>query len=297
MPARFGADVGGTSVRAALVGADGALLTPLLDLPRSPDLIGQLADLYAESAERAGSSVTVVGAGLAIPGAVDPATGRIGSVPTAPALRGLDPAEVRLAPGLPLGVCNDANAAVLAERAYGAARGARHVVGLFVGTGVGGGVVVDGALLTGRAGLAAEIGHLVVDPDGPPCPCGGRGCLEQYASGTAIAAAYTAATGRSVTGAAEVALAARAGDPQARAAYAGAGRLLGVAAAGLANLFNPEAVVLGGGVAAVWDLFGDDLVRAVERHTMPLTRRGLRVAPGRLGRAAGVLGAALAATG
>ncbi|GAB3939239.1 ROK family protein [Kribbella albertanoniae] len=283
-PATIGIDVGGTSVRAALVDAGGRLRGPLTDVPRAGDLIGQLRTIRAELDGSTGSV-----AGIAVPGSIDPRSGRIGSAPTAPALVGLGEDDLDSSH-----LCNDANAALLAEWRHGAAAGVQNVIGLFSGTGVGGGVIVDGSLLVGARGLGGELGHLVLDPAGPVCGCGGNGCLEQFASGTAIARWYAERTGNQRS-TAEVARAARAGDAAAAQAFAVAGGWLGVGAAGLANIFNPEMIVVGGGVAAAWDLVEAAFGQAVRVHTMPMIRDGLQVRVGELGRAAGVIGAAAAA--
>ncbi|MET9882633.1 ROK family protein [Streptomyces sp. NPDC006430] len=291
---RLGFDVGGTNVRAGLVRADGTLAAPLYDVPREGDLIRQLADAAEEfhaAARRAGRSIA--GAGIALPGSLDPDTGVVSSAPGAVELLGLDPRDIVLGPVTVTHVVNDADAALLAEWCHGAARGARHAVGVFAGTGIGGGAVVDGRPLLGATGLAGEVGHLPLVPDGPDCPCGGTGCLEQAASGTAVARWYVVRAGRKLPGgAAEVAAVARGGDRLAQQAFAEAGAWLGVGVAALVNLLNPQVVVVGGGMAAAWDLFGAVLEDTARRRAMPLPARAVRIVPGTLGRAAGVIGAA-----
>jgi glucokinase len=293
----IGFDVGGTSVRAALVAPQRGTVGPVIDDVREGDVLEQLAATYTRLTDAAAlRPVQVLAAGVAIPGSLDRRTGLIASAPTSLELVGLDPGTIRLGTVGTVRFVNDANAALHAEQEHGAARGARDVVGIFVGTGVGGGAVVGGRLLIGSVGVAGEIGHMVIAPDGPCCPCGGQGCLEQLASGTAIARRYRQRTGRDVDGARDVALAARAGDSCAIEAFHRAARYLGVAVATLANLMNPEVVVVGGGVAAAWDLFGEDLTRTAMHHTMPLAARGLRIVPAALGRLSGVIGAALLAS-
>jgi glucokinase len=162
--------------------------------------------------------------------------------------------------GVPVFLDNDGNAAALAEHRFGAARDSRVSMTVTVGTGVGGGVVIDGRPLTGAHGLGAEIGHMCLDADGPACVCGGHGCLETYASGVAIA---RAAGCRDTY---EVITAARAGQPAALAALTTAGTALGRAIAELAPTLDPEVVILGGGMAAAaGDLLLEPLRHAVRR--------------------------------
>ncbi|MFJ4504447.1 ROK family protein [Streptomyces sp. NPDC088864] len=292
-----GFDVGGTSVRAALVAVDGRLVGSTIDEPRRPDALGQVQDLRERLvADAAADGRPVVRTGLCIAGSVDASTARIVSAPTAPALIGLQPR----APGSGLDIdalANDANAALVGEWRFGAARGVGDAVGIFVGTGVGGAAIIAGRQLLGASGVALEVGHIVVDPDGPSCACGGAGCLEQVASGTALARRFSEATGEPADARA-AARAARAGNPAAVSLFSELGHRLGTAVATLANLFNPEVVVIGGGVADVSDLFLGDLRAAARKHMTTVTGRDARIVVGGLGRFAGVTGAAaLASTG
>ncbi len=211
--------------------------------------------------------------------------------------------------GVPVVADNDANAAMLAEHRLGAARGHDHALLLTLGTGIGGGIVVDGRLVRGALGAAGELGHVVVDQDGPPCSgdCPNRGCLEVYASGTALGRAALAvahaepegalgralADGRAVTGALVSELA-RAGDPAAAAVLARIGRHLGVGIASLANVFNPSVVVVGGGVIAAGELLLGP-ARAVVRARALAPSRDTEVVAARFGAESGMLGAAVLA--
>jgi len=163
-----------------------------------------------------------------------------------------------------------------------------------LGTGVGGGLILDGRLWTGSDGFAGEFGHMTVEPDGRPCPCGNRGCLEQYASATALVAAAreSALPGRVAESAESLADAARSGDPRAVALFVRAGRYLGIAAAGVINLLNIEAIVVGGGVAASFPLWGEAMRQEIDmRGFRPAVAR-VAVVRSELGDDAGVLGAA-----
>ncbi len=190
-----GFDVGGTSVRAALVAVDGRLVGSTTDEPRRPDALGQVRELRERLvAEAAASGRTVVRTGLCVAGSVEAGTGRIASAPTAPALVGLQPRAPSSGPGIDA-LANDANAALVGEWRFGAARGVSDAVGIFVGTGVGGAAIIAGRQLLGASGVAFEAGHIVVDPNGPSCACGGAGCLEHVASGTALARRFAETTG------------------------------------------------------------------------------------------------------
>ncbi|MGI8664475.1 MAG: ROK family protein [Jatrophihabitans sp.] len=292
----IGVDVGGTSVRAGVMRRSGELLGPLLDLRREADIESQLDQIAGVLTELAtAASTRIVATGLALPGSIDPLTGRLSSAPTAPALLDWNPHCGVLAQAGAVRLLNDANAALLGEWHFGTARGSADVVALFVGTGTGADVIINGEMLVGSRGIGGELGHIVVAPGyGPDCPCGGSGCLEQLASGTAIARRYAELSGQLADGSASVAEAALRGDLAAQQAFAEAGRWLGLAAASLANIFNPQVIVIGGGAAAAWDLLAPTSRAAVERHTMPLAAQGLQVRPGSLSRNAGVIGAAVA---
>lgn len=209
--------------------------------------------------------------------------------------------------GLPVFVDNDANAAALAEHRHGAARGADHAIVLTVGTGIGGGLILDGELYHGAVGAAAELGHVVIEQDGPPCQghCPNRGCLEALASGTALVAearrlaearrgsglADALADGREITGPLVTELA-HDGDSAAREAIAAIGRRLGVGISSFINIFNPEVVVIGGGVIAAGDLLLDPAREEAAARALSPGRDLVRIVAARFGTEAGMVGAA-----
>jgi glucokinase len=210
--------------------------------------------------------------------------------------------------GMPVVVDNDANLAALAEHRRGAARGARHAVMVALGTGMGGGLVLDGRLYRGAHGFAGELGHMVIDHDGDPCPgaCPGRGCLELLASGNAIgrtgeraaeAAPQTAlgrrrAEGGEITGPLITELA-HDGDDLAQVVLAEVGEKLGAGLVGLVNVFDPEVVVIGGGAVAAGDLLLDPARRVVASRALPPVAEKVRIVPAAFGDESGMLGAAL----
>jgi glucokinase len=195
---------------------------------------------------------------------------------------------------LPVAVDNDVLAMALGEARHGAAAAKKVVLVVALGTGIGGGLVVDGRLFRGATGLAGGLGHIPMNARGPRCPCGNRGCLEAYAAGPRIAQAYAKAAGRTPAPALpEVLMLARNGDAHARAVVARAGRYLGQARAGLINTLNPDATVMGGGVdAAAEDLLNAPFRRSLARHTLAPPLRSVAVLPAALGTDAGLIGAA-----
>jgi glucokinase len=208
---------------------------------------------------------------------------------------------------LPVYVDNDANAAALAEHRFGAAAGSRHSVTLTIGTGIGGGLVLDDRLYRGAQGAGAELGHMVVDLDGPPCQgnCPNRGCLEAVASGTALArearetaaAAPDSALGRAAAEGRElsgplVAELAHDGDEAALGVLTLIGRRLGVGVSNIVNVFNPEVVVMGGGVMGAGELLLEPLRDEMRARALPPGRDYVRVVAARFGAEAGMVGAA-----
>lgn len=212
--------------------------------------------------------------------------------------------------GLPVVVDNDANAALIAETRFGAARDRAHAVLVALGTGIGSGLLLDGRIYRGSRGMGAEVGHMVVDLHGPDCQgaCPGRGCLEVMASGSAIgregvAAARRApssalgrrlADGREITGGIVTELA-HDGDEAARSVLAEIGRRLGYGLAGVVNVFNPEVIVIGGGAIAAGELLLSPARAVVLERALPPARETVRIVPAHFGDEAGMLGAALLA--
>lgn len=302
----IGVDLGGTSVRAVAVGPGGKVLYQLATTHTARDYQAVLSLLSRVVTEcRRAVDLPAAAAGVALAGwfsadreeLLTAANLGIGRVPLRRDL------EQRL--GLPVAVDNDGNAAALAEARAGAGRAARMLVMLTIGTGVGGGIVAGGSLLTGAAGLGGELGHIPADRDGPLCACGGRGCLEAYASGPAIARSWPragkgAATAEDVVAedvvatAEDVVAAARSGDPTAAAALRAAGAAIGRVVAGLVPVLNPDIVLLGGGLV----MGATDLILVPARlalaDALPLSRMS-PAPPVRLascGAGAGALGAA-----
>jgi glucokinase len=189
--------------------------------------------------------------------------------------------------GLPVRLVNDARAFGLAELRLGAGRGCTTMVGLALGTGVGGVVIVNGDVHFGHDGTGGEVGHQTLLPDGPPCTCGNRGCLEAFAKADAVAAACgTARVEEAVT-------AARTGDERALAGMAEIGRWLGIGIANLIVVLNPDRVVLGGGVASAGDLLVEPIRAEVARRVHVTDLDAVEVVTAELGTAAGAIGAAL----
>lgn len=307
MTLTVGVDVGGTSVRAGVVDAEGTILDTARTLtPRSDTALeAALAGVVAELAAR----YPLGAVGLALAGFVTP--DRRG-VRFAPHLSWRDaPVADRIAArvGLPVVVEHDANAAALAERHFGSAAGAATVVFIAIGTGIGSALLLDGAIYRGAFGVAPELGHLPVVPDGRPCPCGKNGCWERYCSGTALATTAVELLARNgtrspvlrrlvrgdpggVTGQ-RVAAAAREGDPVAVAAMDEMARWLGAGLAIVADVFDPELVVIGGGVSESAPLFLDEAREHYARMVTGAGRRPLaRIRTAQLGDAAAVVGAA-----
>jgi glucokinase len=276
-------------------------------LTSGEELVDEIERAAREVIQRSGPPVAV---GVGVPSQIDFATGRVITSVNIP-LAGFNLREdlgTRL--GVPVYVDNDANCAALAEAYLAEGGPARHLVMYTVGTGVGGGVVIDGHVFRGATGLGAELGHVVIEANGPECPgnCPNRGCMEALCSGLALERDATSA-GREkpdsplglilaehgkVTGRATVA-AARDGDPDALELLQKLGTWLGVGISNAMNTFEPEAVVIGGGLSAASDLFLPRAIEEAESRVLPALLPKMRVEVARGGPAAGVIGAALLA--
>ncbi|HEY7037320.1 MAG TPA: ROK family protein [Methylomirabilota bacterium] len=293
----IGVDVGGTTVAAGLVGPDGQVLehaqapTHARGTGRALDTIVDLLGRLQDSARARG--VAVSGVGVGIPGVVDTARGAVGvEVHHVPELAGVPLGERLAGPlGLPVFVDNDVNVLALAEWMWGAGRGARSLVMLALGTGVGGGIVLDGRLLRGHAGFGGELGHVPIDFNGPPCICGARGCLKAYVSGTDIARRGSERLGRAVT-AAEIFRLAAAGDPDADAAVDEVCRALGAGLGIIVNGLNPERVLLAGSVAKSLRPLEARLRASLARHSFEGARASTHLEILSLDKAATVRGGA-----
>src|SRR3954447_4633067 len=297
----IGVDLGGTKLRAGIVDAEARVHHRTRHSAQGLAQGALLATAEAavrEVLDASGGEVSAVGFG--IPALIDPQRGVVTFCNHLP-LEGLafaDAMSERL--GLPVFADNDANVALLAEHRLGAAQGARNAMMLTLGTGVGGGLVGEGELYRGTRGAAAELGHVVVDLDGPPCPgkCPNRGCLEALASGTALGRegarlGVAARDGEEVTGERVTELA-HAGDPGARAAVETIARALGAGISGLVNAFDPEVVVIGGGVIALGELLlAPARAEAGARLGGPV--HGTPIVAARFTEEAGLIGAAVLA--
>jgi glucokinase len=297
-------DVGGSKLAAGLVDPGGGLLrSDRVPTPRTDDAEA-LWEALAGLVGRVAGGATVAGVGV---GSVGPMVWPEGVVSplNVPAWRGF-PLRTRLGerfPGVPVRVHNDAVCVAVGEHWRGAGRGHADVLGMVVSTGVGGGLVLGGRLVGGGTGNAGHVGHVVVEPGGPECGCGARGCLEAVASGPALVrwALVHGWTPSPPSGGAEpagqpdaraLAAAALAGDPVARAAFDRAGALLGLGIASAVALLDVDVVAVGGGLAHAGPLLFDPLRRAYARHARVAFARRTRVVPARLGTDAGLVGAA-----
>jgi glucokinase len=305
-PRVIGVDLGGTKLLAGVIDDDGVVIRRTVRPTEKDSEDELLTELEGAIAEFADEDVGAIGVG--IPSTIDQRVGRAVSSVNIP-LTDVDLREhLGSRFGLPAAIENDANAAALAEHRFGAGRGTRHMIMLTLGTGVGGGLILDGQLYRGAVGAAGELGHITLDIDGPPCfgACAGRGHLEALASGTAtdrladeLATSHpegdlgrAAAEGMNVDARLAVDLAAHApGD--ARTLLEQVGSRLGEGIASLVNVFNPEVVVLGGGFARAGELLFEPARRVVAERALVPARDLVRVVPALLGPEAGLIGAGL----
>ena len=302
-------DLGGTNLRAANVDRTGRIhevvraTTPETD--KAEEIVKAIAAAVRQcEADGAKRGAEVLAFSVVVPGSVQAETGLVMNAPNVPSLPGFRLAEaLRSELGRAVLIENDANAAALGEQWQGAARGCQTIICLTLGTGVGGGVILDGQLWRGIDGTAGEIGHMTVEPLGVPCKCGNNGCLEVYASATAIVRMARAAMAlRSESSlhntpaidlsAERIHDAAVAGDRLAREVFQTAGRYLGIAMASVVNILNPEMIVVGGGVSAAWDLFAGDVRNEVMKRAFPVPAKRCQIVRAECGDAAGLLGAA-----
>ena len=253
-------------------------------LDAAAELVGELL------AEAGVDQARVIGAGMCLPGPIHRPTGVVGSTAILPGWVGVAAAEeMHRRLDLPILVDNDANLAALAEAAFGAGRDAKDLVYLMISSGIGAGLVLNGRLYRGAEGLAGELGHVLVDAEGPVCRCGNRGCLETAASTTALLELLRRSHGEITV--AEMIAMAKAGDLRARRVIADAGRVVGIAAAGLLNVLNPQRLVIGGDLAPAGDLLLDEVREALRRTALPTAADQATVVAGELGERAEVLGA------
>ena len=303
----IGVDLGGTKLLAGVVDRDLAVHHRATRRSRSAST-EELLDKVVSTVEevRDATDAEVLAIGFGIPSLLDARHGVAEYTVHLP-LVGVPFRDVmaeRL--GLPVFVANDATLAMLVEHRHGAAHGHDHAVLLTLGTGIGGGLVVDGQLVQGAVGAAGEPGHMVLDLDGPPCVCGGVGCLETLVSGTALgregarvaraasdsALAAASAAGREITGALVTELA-HDGDRAARDVVALVGMRLGVGIVNLVHLLNPSVVVVGGALVAAGDMLLEPARTVVRERALPPSRDVVSVVPARFGEESGMLGAAL----
>ena len=304
----FVADLGGTHLRAALIDRCGTIRYQVkTSTPRAQNpneivraLVNAARECERQTREQEGHVVRV---SVAVPGTINAAEGIVIKAPNVPSLDGF-----RLAAALeselswPAILENDANAAAVGELWQGAGRGSETLICITLGTGVGGGIVLDGEVWRGADGSAGEVGHMAIEPfAGVPCGCGSRGCLEVYASATAIARMAREDLPRypnsslhkiDVVTAQAVYQAGLAGDELALEVFRRMGMYLGVGVANLINLLNPQVIVIAGGVANGWDLFQQHMQQQVAQRAFPLPARTVKLVRGQCGDQAGLLGAA-----
>lgn len=292
----IGIDLGGTTFKALAVTPEREMLAQRSGLSTADGEVDTVTTAILETVDALCDEVRVTGRdlaaiGLAMAGIIELPAGIVHQAPNLPKWQGV---HVRDMLGqqvqAPLVIENDANVALLGEAWLGAARGLQHVVMIPLGTGVGGAVMIDGAILHGAKGFAGEIGHTVVEPNGLRCLCGSVGCLEQYVSGTAIARMAEPHYG--VVTSETVALAARRGEPEALEIFRQVGWYLGIVCANLAQIFNPQCIVIGGGAGEAFDLFIEPLQRAMREHAFVEVYEQVRIVKATQGQIAGALGAA-----
>jgi glucokinase len=292
----IGIDMGGTNIRLALVSKEGEVgdlvFLSTKEYSSWGDLLIKLTSMIAEmDRDRVKAVGVAVAGGVLIPK---------GIMSYSPNVRWMDGQPVRenlaKATGLPVWIENDANAITYGEWMYGAGKGFSSIICLTLGSGVGGGIILDGDLYRGEDGLAGEIGHMCLQPGGRACSCGKRGCLEAYSSGSALSAIYGERSQKreidDQLNPVQIYERAIGGEKLALDVFDTFGEHLGIAIANLVNVFSVHHYIITGGVSHAWELFFDPLERALEANLFSPHKGRVEVFPGQLGNKAGVMGVA-----
>ncbi len=300
----IGVDLGGTNTRTALLSRDGVILDRHRVSTSAAEgwrqVVARLVENIAQHQKNAmGKGLNVSAAGVGAPGVIQIDRGIVVKSPNFPDWNNLPlKEELEKALHIPVFIENDANAAALGEQWLGAGRGINSMILLTLGTGVGGGIILNNQIWQGADGMAGEIGHMTLIPDGRLCRCGNTGCLEMYASARGIVQSYREAVkspGIAATGelsSQQIYKAAMDGEPIARKVMKDMGRMLGIGIANLINIFNPQMIVLGGGVKDAWQLFIDSTQEEVMRRAFKVPAERTKIVPSILGDDAGMIGAA-----
>lgn len=310
----IGCDLGGTNLRAAIVDVENGSVVHQMSIPTlardgHDALMKRMAGLFLQIIEWAGmKKEDIGGVGIGVPGVLDLEKGETLFLPNLPGTWPNVPlaATITQQTGLPAVLLNDVRSITTGEWLFGAGRGVDTVAVFAVGTGIGGGLVINGQLHLGIGGTGGELGHMTIDYSGPTCGCGNKGCLEAFASGPAIAAmGMKAVTQGLTTRIGEmceydlnritpelIAQAAREGDPIATEIYERAGFYLGIAAANVCVAVGPRRIIVGGGVAEAGDLLLDPIRRTLHERVTVIPIEQVEVVPSQLGDNAGVIGVA-----
>ncbi|MBU7006267.1 ROK family protein [Phosphitispora fastidiosa] len=302
----IGIDLGGTNIKGALLDLDGGIIEkreiPTLANAGPEAVAGRIAGMITElEAAVRDTGKSVAGVGIGVPGQPERSTGEVIFAPNlywrnVPLVKYL-----RRYTGLPVFLENDANVAALGEQWRGAGQGSANMVMVTIGTGIGGGIVLDGRLYTGSNGAAGELGHAVIEPAGPQCSCGRRGCLETLTSATAMVRMAREALDRGVKTelskeenleARDIIMAAQAGDRLALDIVEKAAYYLGIGLGNIINILNPDTIVIGGGVSRAGELLFEPLCRNARANCLDCAGSIVRIVPAQLGNDAGFVGAA-----
>lgn len=299
----FAVDLGGTHLRSAAVDENGNIHDRKKSSTPDTSNPDEIVKAIVNAARACEKEASIASTCVAVPGTVNVETGTVLTIPNVRSLKGFNLAgALQRELHHPVIIENDANAAAMGELWKGAARDISTMICITLGTGVGGGIILDGKLWRGVDGSAGEIGHTTVEPHGGViCGCGSEGCLEVYASATALVRMLkeTDSPPRDVAdvSAEKIYRAAKDGDPVAVKVFRQMGEYLGIGLAILVNILNPEMIVIGGGVANAWELFGEPALQEMRNRAFPLPGSRVKVRPAECGDNAGLLGAARLAFG
>jgi glucokinase len=307
----IGVDLGGTNLRVAAINENGGLFDQvnlLTEVEKGrEDVVDRLSSGILQLVERWKNVYQLAGIGVGIPGIIRMKDGVLVASPNLPGWENFNiRAQIARRLNSPFYLENDANAAALGEKWIGSGKACDHLCFLTMGTGIGGGLILNGKIWHGVAGMAAELGHVTIYPNGRPCKCGSQGCLEAYAAASAVVIAAkehleagkaspglreAAASGKTLTSALIYQLA-RQGDASSVAVFQEVGRALGIAIANFTNIFDIDIFVLGGGAVDAWDAFEKSMFEEVPKRSYIFRNDPRRILKSHLGNQAGIFGAA-----